>query len=213
MGPALARPGPLRRDQRLRARLGQAVCLAVSRLCDRRAQSTISRTTSSSASNWPGDELDPASAESLIATGFYRLGIWDDEPADRELARFDGLDGVISTTGQVFLGMSVNCARCHDHKVDPIPQRDYYRLLAFFGDVDRSRRQEPQESEGRQSGGRAIEVMCVAERGRADTFVLLRGNPDLQGDKVEPGVPADSGRARPCLPSRDGQAASRWPNG
>ena len=74
-----------------------------------------------------GDELDPASAESLIATGFYRLGIWDDEPADPELARFDGLDGIISTAGQVFLGISVNCARCHDHKVDPIPQA---RLLS-----------------------------------------------------------------------------------
>ena len=42
---------------------------------------------------------------------------------------------MVSTTGQVFLGMTINCARCHDHKVDPIPQPDYYRLLAFFNDV------------------------------------------------------------------------------
>ncbi len=82
-----------------------------------------------------GDEINPGSAEALIATGFYRLGIWDDEPADRPQARYDTLDGIISTTGQVVLGMTVNCARCHDHKVDPIPQRDYYRLLAFFIDV------------------------------------------------------------------------------
>src|SRR5437660_1481667 len=64
-----------------------------------------------------GDLANPASAEALIATGFYRLGIWDDEPSDRALARYDGLDGVVSTAGQVFLGMTINCARCHDHKV------------------------------------------------------------------------------------------------
>lgn len=82
-----------------------------------------------------GDELDEVTPETLTATGYYRLGIWDDEPADRLLAKFDVFDGVVSTTGQVVLGMTVGCARCHDHKKDPIPQRDYYRLLAFFRDV------------------------------------------------------------------------------
>jgi hypothetical protein len=82
-----------------------------------------------------GDELDVVTAESLIATGYYRLGLWDDEPADRLLARYDVLDGIVSTTSQVVLGMTVGCARCHDHKKDPIPQRDYYRLLAFFRNV------------------------------------------------------------------------------
>ena len=134
-----------------------------------------------------GDELDPGSAESLIATGFYRLGIWDDEPADRELARFDGLDGIISTVGQVFLGISVNCARCHDHKVDPIPQRDYYRLLAFFRDVTHSDGKDLKDVE--KGSGPRFDVMSVAEDGRADTHVLLRGNPLLKGEKVEPGVP------------------------
>lgn len=82
-----------------------------------------------------GDELDDGSIDSLIATGYYRLGIWDDEPADRLLAKYDVLDGVVSTTAQVVLGMTLNCARCHDHKRDPILQRDYYRMLAFFRDV------------------------------------------------------------------------------
>jgi hypothetical protein len=79
-----------------------------------------------------GDLLEKVTPASLIATGYYRLGQWDDEPADRLLAKYDVLDGVVSTTAQAFLGMSVGCARCHDHKKDPIPQRDYYRLLAFF---------------------------------------------------------------------------------
>ena len=79
-----------------------------------------------------GDELPNASAESLVATGYYRLGTWDDEPADPEQARYDELDDIVATTGQTFLGLTVNCARCHDHKLDPIPQKDYYRLLSFF---------------------------------------------------------------------------------
>src|SRR5262249_29616598 len=82
-----------------------------------------------------GDLLDKVTPETLIATGYYRLGQWDDEPADRLQAKNDGLDGIVSTMSQAFLGMSVGCARCHDHKKDPIPQRDYYRLLAFFHNV------------------------------------------------------------------------------
>ena len=82
-----------------------------------------------------GDELPEPTADGLIATGFYRLGLWDDEPADRLLAQYDGLDDIITTVTQGFLGLTVNCARCHDHKIDPIPQHDYYSLLAFFQGV------------------------------------------------------------------------------
>jgi mono/diheme cytochrome c family protein len=82
-----------------------------------------------------GDELAEPTADSLIATGYYRLGLWDDEPADRLQARYDWLDDIVSTTGQVFLGLTINCARCHDHKIDPLPQRDYYAMLAFFHNV------------------------------------------------------------------------------
>jgi len=79
-----------------------------------------------------GDELDRVTTDSLIATGYYRLGPWDDEPVDFTQALYDDLDDVVSTTGQVFLGLTVGCARCHDHKIDPFPQKDYYRLLGFF---------------------------------------------------------------------------------
>ncbi len=79
-----------------------------------------------------GDELPTVTSDSIIATGFYRLGLWDDEPADRLLALYEGLDDIITTTSQTFLGLTVNCARCHDHKIDPILQRDYYSMLAFF---------------------------------------------------------------------------------
>ena len=84
-----------------------------------------------------GDELEPATAESVIATGYYRLGRWDDEPVDHLLAFYDDVDDIIGTTCQTMLGLTVNCARCHAHKIDPITQRDYYRLLAFFRNVRR----------------------------------------------------------------------------
>lgn len=82
-----------------------------------------------------GDELPDADHDAMIATAYYRLGIWDDEPADPDQAYYDSLDDVISTTGLVFLGTTVGCARCHDHKIDPIPQRDYYRMMAFFHNI------------------------------------------------------------------------------
>ncbi|MFZ9504510.1 MAG: DUF1549 domain-containing protein, partial [Cyclobacteriaceae bacterium] len=58
-----------------------------------------------------GDELPDGGDDGLIATGFYRLGIWDNDPADKELALFDQFDDVVATTGQVFLGLTVDCAR------------------------------------------------------------------------------------------------------
>ena len=82
-----------------------------------------------------GDELDEVTPDSIVATGYYRLGLWDDEPADRLLAYYDGLDDIVGTTSQAFLGLTANCARCHDHKIDPFPQRDYYSLVAFFHGV------------------------------------------------------------------------------
>jgi hypothetical protein len=79
-----------------------------------------------------GDELAPDSQEALIATGFYRIGTWDDEPDDARAAEFDNLDDVIVTTSAAFLGSTIGCARCHDHKLDPFSQADYYKLVSVF---------------------------------------------------------------------------------
>lgn len=84
-----------------------------------------------------GDELPGATGDALTATGYYRLGIWDDEPADMQQAIFDDLDDLVGTTGQAFLGLTLDCARCHDHKLDPIPQKDYYRFLSLFRGINR----------------------------------------------------------------------------
>ena len=82
-----------------------------------------------------GDELKEVTTESLTATGFYRLGIWDDEPADPLQARFDEYDDIVTTTSQAFMALTLNCARCHDHKIDPLTQKDYYSMVAFLRDV------------------------------------------------------------------------------
>jgi hypothetical protein len=82
-----------------------------------------------------GDEIEPATTDGLIATGYYRLAPVDGGAPDRLQARYDGLDDIVATTGGVFLGLTVGCARCHDHKSDPFPQADYYRLLAFFHNI------------------------------------------------------------------------------
>ena len=78
-----------------------------------------------------GDELQTGSPETLVATGFCRNGPTVDN-ANNEQTRVDELDDIVSTTSSVFMGLTVGCARCHDHKYDPFPQKDYYRLQAIF---------------------------------------------------------------------------------
>src|SRR5262249_43232512 len=79
------------------------------------------------------DELENPTFESLTATGFVRLG---PRVLDRDLEnpnyRFDYMDDMSRTTFQAFQALTINCARCHDHKFDPITRRDYYKSLAFF---------------------------------------------------------------------------------
>ncbi|BCX46924.1 hypothetical protein HAHE_08320 [Haloferula helveola] len=78
-----------------------------------------------------GDELPDRDADSMIATGFHRLMQWDDEPADPKQYEFDVLDDNVRVISEGFMAMTLGCARCHDHKGDPMPQTDYYRFTAF----------------------------------------------------------------------------------
>ena len=86
-----------------------------------------------------GDELTDPSAETFTALTYYRLGPWDDEPADPATDRFDQLDDIVSTTSQVFLGLTLGCARCHNHKFEPLTARDYYSMVAIFNGLQRPR--------------------------------------------------------------------------
>lgn len=86
-----------------------------------------------------GDELPDADGETLLATGFNRLGPWDDEPADPAEDRFDQLDDILNTTAQGFLGLTLACARCHNHKFEPLTTKDYYGMIAVFNGLERPR--------------------------------------------------------------------------
>lgn len=79
-----------------------------------------------------GDEVADRDEQSVIATGFLRLGTWNDEPNDPRDYVYDRLEDVVHTTSSAFLGLTVKCARCHSHKFDPIRQQDYYRMASAF---------------------------------------------------------------------------------
>ncbi|MGE3818861.1 MAG: DUF1549 domain-containing protein, partial [Isosphaeraceae bacterium] len=82
-----------------------------------------------------GDELNPDSPESRVAVGFLRLGTYEYNQRDVPGQWSAILNDLTDVTGDVFLGLGIGCARCHDHKFDPILQRDYYRLQAFFNPI------------------------------------------------------------------------------
>ncbi len=81
-----------------------------------------------------GDEIEPENPLAMMATGFLGAGVFPTQITANEVerTRYDALDDMASTTSSAMLGLSVGCARCHDHKFDPIPQADYYRFLATF---------------------------------------------------------------------------------
>ena len=135
-----------------------------------------------------GDELPDRSVESHIATGFLRLGHWDDEPADPAADRFDQLDDIVSTTGQAFLGLTIGCARCHDHKFEPLATRDYYSLVAIFNPLERPRKGRTELTV--PVDGTEIYAWREPSAKAPETHVLLRGSPTRFGDLVEPAVPA-----------------------
>ncbi len=80
-----------------------------------------------------GDEIDPANPEMLVATGFLRMGPWELTGMEvAKIARQRFLDDVTNSVGETFLAHSLQCARCHDHKFDPVPTLDYYSIQAVF---------------------------------------------------------------------------------
>ncbi len=158
-----------------------------------------------------GDEFDKVTDDSLTATAFYRLGVWDDEPDDLRQAYYDGLDDMLVATSTTFLGLTVGCARCHAHKFDPIPHEDYYRLLAFFRNVKFYCKPDdpnaPTTILGQLPSGIG-KTLIVGEYGPTpkETFVFIRGSSGSPSTKVEPRFPevlsASTIATVPQLPSQ-----------
>ena len=91
-----------------------------------------------------GDEMDANDPEKLVATGFLRMGPW--EQTGMSVAaetRQAWLDDVTHSTATTFLGLTMECARCHDHKFDPLPTKDYYSLQAIFATTEFAERPAP----------------------------------------------------------------------
>ncbi|MBW8884515.1 MAG: PSD1 domain-containing protein, partial [Planctomycetia bacterium] len=144
-----------------------------------------------------GDELEPLTDDSLSATGYYRLGVWDDEPDDGKQAKADELDDIVSTTASAMLGLTLGCARCHDHKFDPVSQEDYYSFTAFMQNIhlygkvaDVISGGQPVDKEGifRKLPSGGGETLCVREHDNPppQSFVFIRGNAHTPGRQVEP---------------------------
>ena len=106
-----------------------------------------------------GDVLWPDEPEATVATGFIAAGPWDfvghaelrEGTTDKDITRLLDRDDMVMTTMSAFVSMTAHCARCHDHKFDPIPQEDYYSLQAVFAGVDRADRPydpDPQSPRG-----------------------------------------------------------------
>jgi hypothetical protein len=87
-----------------------------------------------------GDEYEPTNPLAWMATGFLAAGVHSTQITKNEVERqrYDELDDMLATTGTAFLGLTIGCARCHDHKYDPIPQADYYQMLSTFTTTIRS---------------------------------------------------------------------------
>ncbi|MSR58889.1 MAG: DUF1553 domain-containing protein [Planctomycetaceae bacterium] len=95
-----------------------------------------------------GDVLYPDDPQAIVATGFIAAGPWDfvghvelaEGTLDKKITRSNDRDDMVATAMSTFQSLTVHCARCHNHKFDPIPQEDYYRLQAVFAGVDRADR-------------------------------------------------------------------------
>ncbi|MEN9633040.1 MAG: hypothetical protein RL077_1444 [Verrucomicrobiota bacterium] len=154
-----------------------------------------------------GDEIPTPTRSSVTATAFLRLMPFDDEPADRLLAKYDVLGDIVQVTSEAFLGMTMGCARCHDHKKDPITQRDYSSFLAFFHGISDygTSRKEPmqwfdQEDEPRLKKQRAESLSALnQELHRVEAIVI---------DWYKKQAPTSP--APPILASNQGEAKGEW---
>ena len=112
-------------------------------------------------------------AEWIVATGFLRLGPWDNAMVEPDEARQMYLDDLVNVTGQTFLATTMRCCKCHDHKFDPIPTRDYYRMYAAFATTHMAEREVPflsdENLDGFEDGKQHVQRMldfAVAEKNK-----------------------------------------------
>ncbi|MDB5292790.1 MAG: Planctomycete cytochrome, partial [Phycisphaerales bacterium] len=187
-----------------------------------------------------GDELLPYSDENLIATGFLAAARYSSNEDDLALKRNDVLIDMVNATGSALLGLTVGCAQCHNHKFDPITQRDYFRLQGFFASgqqlnvmlTDPAMKKQwealhdPKASKPRTFAfysplsPTTLEVETLTaykvlpydagEQKRAQAHLLVRGDIHRPGPALAPGWPAIFGPT-PAVVGPAGAGATKLP--
>jgi len=140
-----------------------------------------------------GDVLAPDDPLAVIASGFLALGPYDLTAYNngtedmRKFAREEELEGLVATVGQAFLGLTVNCARCHNHKFDPVTQREFYQFSAALGGTYQGDERESLTENARS----AVEKRIAALRQEAD---IEAAEARLADDQTKPSIAARRGR-------------------
>ena len=160
-----------------------------------------------------GDELGDRSKETVVATGLLRLGTWNDEPNQDADYQYERLEDLVHATTSAFLGLTVQCAQCHEHKYDPISQKEFYQLYAFFNNLDGSPETVGAPKGGIQAPAVTLQaspedpsvagksVMVMRDRAAPKTTNLLIGGAyDNPGEAVQRNTPA----FLPPLPDKEG---------
>ncbi len=170
-----------------------------------------------SPSRSPATCFRPGDPDGVIATGFIAAGPWDfvghvelrEGTVDKEKTRLIDRDDMVSNTLGTFVSLTVGCARCHDHKFDPIPQKDYYRLQAVFAGVDRGDRplQTPEVVEQRKQL-LARQTRLTAERRNGREEDRGADQPGIGPARRRTGEGARRDLAAP-VPARAGQPEQR----
>ena len=132
-----------------------------------------------------GDILQPENSLAVSLTGFLSAGstVTNVDGVDREKANYDKMDDIVSATGSAFLGLTVGCARCHNHKYDPISQEDYYKMVGFF----LPGREGDRELEIGKSGSKVKAMVWNGGKKRSNP-ILKRGDVEQKGEDVGVGV-------------------------
>ena len=172
-----------------------------------------------------GDVLHPDDLDALIATGYHVCGTWDqvahlEGSAEMQKAtRYDELEDLVATLGQSFLGLTINCARCHDHKFDPISQKEYYQFAALLGGVTQEKEERSKIALAPTPGQpdfagvahviipRQPPVMALLERG---DYRQPREVVSPAGLKALSGLPGDFDLPPDAPEARRREALARW---
>jgi hypothetical protein len=153
-----------------------------------------------------GDLLPGATSEQKVATGFHRNTLTNKEGGvDQEQFRVEQVVDRVNTTARAFLGVTLGCAQCHDHKYDPFSQREYYRFFAFFNSDKEVDIPAPPPDEA-TSGKAKTMAPTLALGPLRKTRVFIRGDFLRPGVEVEPDTPAV---LPPLRPERGGRDANR----